>query len=131
MRHGEDLAAHYASGDIFLFPSLTETYGNVTVEALASGLAVVAYDYAAAAAHIRHSKSGLLAPFGDTATFVALAAALAADAARMRCLGGAAREHALAHDWRRVVQELEAVLEAAADGGTEARAAGVLGNLAA
>ena len=34
-RRGEDLAAHYASGDIFLFPSLTETYGNVTPEALA------------------------------------------------------------------------------------------------
>ena len=43
MRTGEDLAAHYASGDIFLFPSMTETYGNVTVEAMASGLAVVAY----------------------------------------------------------------------------------------
>ncbi|MBS1138424.1 MAG: glycosyltransferase, partial [Proteobacteria bacterium] len=48
MRTGEDLAAHYASADLFLFPSLTETFGNVTAEALASGLAVVAYDYAAA-----------------------------------------------------------------------------------
>jgi glycosyltransferase involved in cell wall biosynthesis len=46
MRTGEDLAAHYASGDIFLFPSMTETYGNVTVEAMASGLAVVAPDHA-------------------------------------------------------------------------------------
>lgn len=46
----EDLAAHYASGDIFLFPSTTETYGNVTVEAMASGLAIVAYDNAAALA---------------------------------------------------------------------------------
>jgi glycosyltransferase involved in cell wall biosynthesis len=43
MRHGEDLAAHYASADLFLFPSLTETFGNVTAEALASGLPVVAY----------------------------------------------------------------------------------------
>ena len=40
MRTGEDLAAHYASGDIFLFPSMTETYGNVTVEAMASGRCV-------------------------------------------------------------------------------------------
>ena len=56
MRTGEDLAAHYASGDIFLFPSMTETYGNVTVEAMASGLAVVAYRYAAAAEHIEHER---------------------------------------------------------------------------
>ena len=38
VQHGEALAAHYASGDIFLFPSLTETFGNVTLEALASGI---------------------------------------------------------------------------------------------
>ena len=42
MRTGEDLAAHYASADVFLFPSITETYGNVTIEAMASGLATVA-----------------------------------------------------------------------------------------
>ena len=48
MRIGADLAAHYASADLFLFPSLTETFGNVTLEAMASGLAVVAFDYAAA-----------------------------------------------------------------------------------
>mgnify|MGYP006185306591 CR=1 FL=1 len=41
-RSGTDLAEHYASADCFLFPSLTETYGNVTPEALASGLAVLA-----------------------------------------------------------------------------------------
>lgn len=61
MRIGEELAVHYASGDIFLFPSLTETFGNVTVEAMASGLAIVAYDYAAAAEYLEHGDSGLLA----------------------------------------------------------------------
>ncbi len=39
MRTGEDLAAHYASGDLFVFPSTTETFGNVTPEAMASGAA--------------------------------------------------------------------------------------------
>jgi glycosyltransferase involved in cell wall biosynthesis len=56
--HGE-LSAHYASADIFLFPSTTETFGNVTMEAMASGLAVIAYDYAAARQHIVHGRSGL------------------------------------------------------------------------
>jgi glycosyltransferase involved in cell wall biosynthesis len=51
---GERLAAQYASADIFLFPSETETFGNVTLEAMASGLAVIAYDYAAAKVHIVH-----------------------------------------------------------------------------
>ena len=49
LQEGEALAEHYASGDLFLFPSVTETYGNVVPEALASGLAVLAYAHAAAA----------------------------------------------------------------------------------
>src|SRR6185503_1364513 len=77
MRTGEDLAAHYASGDVFLFPSTTETYGNVTMEALASGLAVIAYDYAAAHKHIRHDVNGLLAKFEDADAFLRLAAGVA------------------------------------------------------
>jgi glycosyltransferase involved in cell wall biosynthesis len=74
-RSGEDLARHFASGDIFLFPSLTETYGNVTLEAMASGLAVVAFDYAAAAEVIEHDASGVLVRFDDDASFVSQAAA--------------------------------------------------------
>lgn len=73
MRVGEDLARHYASGDVFLFPSLTETFGNVTLEAMASGLAVVAYDYAAAREHIKHRENGLLAEFNQPAAFVSMA----------------------------------------------------------
>ncbi len=117
-RRGEELAAHYASGDIFLFSSLTETYGNVTVEALASGLAVIAYDYAAAAAHIRHGHNGLLANFDNTAEFAALAAGLVTDMPKIRLLGASARQNSLAHDWQRVVQQLECVLEVAAGTGS-------------
>ena len=83
MRTGEDLAAHYASGDIFLFPSMTETYGNVTVEAMASGLAVVAYRYAAAAEHIVHERNGLHAEFGNEEEFVVQACKLAIDVSRV------------------------------------------------
>jgi len=116
-RRGEDLAAYYASGDMFLFPSLTETYGNVTVEALASGLAAIAYNYAAAAAHIRHGHNGLLADFDNTAEFAALAAELVTNMSRIRTLGARARLDIAAHDWGRVVQQLESVLEVAAGTG--------------
>ena len=113
VQRGEYLAAHYASGDVFLFPSLTETYGNVTAEAMASGLAVVAYDYAAAAALIRHGENGLLAKFGDAKTFAAIADGLVGDPAGIADLGAQARMDMLAQDWTRVVQQLESVLEGA------------------
>ena len=59
---GVELAEHYASGDLFLFPSLTETFGNVVPEAVASGLAVVAFDYGAAGIHIRNWENGVTVP---------------------------------------------------------------------
>ena len=110
MRIGEDLAAHYASADVFLFPSVTETYGNVTVEAMASGLAVVAYDYAAAQQHIRHSENGVLAPFGAADDFVQAAAALVNDGERIKALGKHARITTEKLDWSCIVVEFERAL---------------------
>ncbi len=92
MRHGEDLARHYASGDLFLFPSLTETFGNVTLEAMASGLATVAFDYGAAREHIAHGLDGLRVTRGDEAEFLAAASLFARDAQRRRAAGRLARE---------------------------------------
>lgn len=110
MRIGQDLAAHFASGDIFLFPSTTETFGNVTIEAMASGLAVVAYDYAAAAEHIRHGSSGLLAKLDDAGEFTRLAVGLAGDRERVRRLGEAARMVTAPLDWAWIVGEFESAL---------------------
>ena len=78
-RHGEDLSRHYASADLFVFPSMTETFGNVTLEAMASGLAVVAFDYAAARQHIANGENGFSVPFGEEDAFVAAAVAAAQD----------------------------------------------------
>ena len=69
-KHGEELAEIYASADIMVFPSLTETFGNTVTEALASGLVVVAYDYAAAQMHIEHEVNGLLADYGNEQQFL-------------------------------------------------------------
>ena len=74
MQRGEALAAHYASADVFLFPSLSDTFGNVVLEALASGLPVVSFDVAAAAEHVRDGRSGRLVVAGDEAGFIAAVA---------------------------------------------------------
>jgi glycosyltransferase involved in cell wall biosynthesis len=96
LRLGEDLATHFASADLFLFPSLTETFGNVTLEAMASGVPTVAFDYGAARAHLRDREHGRLVPCGNVAGFIEAAAALAtADAAR-RGMRVAARTATLA-----------------------------------
>ena len=109
-RHGADLAAHCASADLFLFPSLTETFGNVTAEAMASGLAVVAYDYAAAAQLIRPGSSGVLVARGNEAQFVRAAVSLAGSAAYRVALGVQARRQAHAHDWESVLVRFERML---------------------
>jgi glycosyltransferase involved in cell wall biosynthesis len=110
MRSGADLARHYASADVFVFPSLTETFGNVTTEALASGLAVVAFDYAAARQYVRHGESGLLAPFGDRARFLELTQDVAADPALRARLRAGALDAARALSWDAVIDDLESVL---------------------
>jgi len=110
MRTGEDLAAHYASADIFLFPSLTETYGNVTVEAMASGLAVLAYDYAAAKQHIRSGENGLLVAPGAADDYAQAAATLVTDLPRARRLGEKARSTTEKLDWSCIVTEFEQAL---------------------
>ncbi len=108
MQSGESLAQHYASADVFLFASLSETFGNVTLEAMASGLATVAFDYAAAAQVIQHQENGLLASCDDQDAFIAQAAALATAHKRIRWLGGNARLTSLTLSWDTVVAQLEA-----------------------
>ncbi|HEV8691766.1 MAG TPA: glycosyltransferase family 1 protein [Ideonella sp.] len=109
-RVGAELSAHYASFDLFLFPSITETFGNVTPEAMASGLPVVAFDYAAAAQIIQHGVNGRLVPFGDAQAFVAESLALASDSAQRAAMGPAAREAAARLTWDSIVARFETVL---------------------
>src|SRR5262245_10602714 len=107
---GQQLAVHYASADVFLFPSETETFGNVTLEAMASGLAVVAYDYAAARMHVTHGETGMLVPYGQATAFVEAAVTLARSPlvlARVRRRAPASVARAA---WPQVVERFEAIL---------------------
>lgn len=116
-RMGDDLAAHYASGDLFMFPSLTETFGNVVLEAMASGLPVLAYDYAAAAEHIRHDVNGLLAPYGDHRAFHSTAHKAGERVSDLPRLGTAARKTAEKIGWSEIEDKFERVLLHVANGG--------------
>ncbi len=107
LRRGEDLAAHYASADVFLFPSTTETFGNVVPEAMASGLAVLAYEHAAAGQLIRDGDNGLLARLDDTAAFCSAAQRLAGAPLRVRALGLQARATAAQLGWGCIVEAVE------------------------
>jgi len=112
-RSGDDLAAHYAGLDLFLFPSLTETFGNVTTEAMASGCAVVAFESAAAGELIRSGVNGWLAGAGREADFVAATRMAASDAAARAALAEAARATARRLDWGDITARFELVLEGA------------------
>ena len=110
-RHGADLAAHYASADLFLFPSLTDTFGNVVMEAMASGLPVVAYDLGAAAEHIRSFRNGVVAPPENADRFVALTILLGREARLRERFGGLARTSVRHHGWAAVGARFQRLLE--------------------
>ena len=105
MQRGEDLARHYASGDVFLFPSKTDTFGNVVTEAMASGLAVVSFDYAAGHEHIHSSHNGMLAPFGDDPSYMRCAETLLDSPNLLRRLRQQASLHARSISWNSIVDD--------------------------
>lgn len=104
---GEALARHYASADIFVFPSLSETFGNVTLEALASGLACVAFDHAAASELVEHGANGLVAPCHRPDQFIEAASLLASNTAMRQSLRVRAEQSVASLDWARIVEGVE------------------------
>lgn len=115
MRTGEDLAAHYASADLFMFPSLTETFGNVTTEALASGLPVIGFDYAAAAGRVRSGHNGWLAKPGDEAAFIDAVVRVGSDRSLLNGLAQHARPSVLDAEWSAIARQLAGIMEGVVD----------------
>jgi glycosyltransferase involved in cell wall biosynthesis len=103
---GEALSAAYASSDLFVFPSTTETFGLVTLEAMASGLVPIAADAGGASELIEHGVSGLLFPPRDADAFAREIASLMDDPDRRRSIAANAIERSKGYAWDAVLGRL-------------------------
>jgi glycosyltransferase involved in cell wall biosynthesis len=110
VQRGDALARHFASADLFLFPSLTETFGNVTLEAMASAVPTIAFDYGAAREHLRAGVHGAAVPFGDGDAFVRAAVHVASDRRMRRAMGAQARLAVAALDPESVARHFDELL---------------------
>lgn len=114
MRYDVDLATYYASADLFLFASESETFGNVVVEAMASGLVTLTYDYAAGRQFIRSGENGFLAPFGDKAAFTKCVDEILTERENWEQIRQAARKTAENYPWTATIQKFSSLLSEAA-----------------
>jgi glycosyltransferase involved in cell wall biosynthesis len=105
-----ELSLHYASADVYVHASLTETFGNVVTEAMASGLALASFDYAATRQFVRHGENGLAAPCNNPQALVAAATQLAQDCTLRDRLRACAASSVSNQSWEKVVVGFEADL---------------------
>lgn len=110
MQQGETLAQHYASADIFMFPSQTDTFGNVVTEAMASKLCVVSFDDAAAKEHLQHRRSALLSKSGHDEHFISNLEQAYSNQALRDLLRTKAHQLAQKISWQEVNQQFQKTL---------------------
>ncbi|GAA4807473.1 glycosyltransferase family 1 protein [Lysobacter hankyongensis] len=120
IQRGEALARHFASADLFLFPSRSETYGNVTLEAMASGVPTVAFDYGAAHECLRDGEHGAAVADGHAQAddaFVRAALRIATDTGLRAQMRMAARDAVSALRPTQVAADFDAILQRLAQTG--------------
>lgn len=99
---GEELASYYASADVFLHCSITETFGLVVLEAMASGVPVIARDEGGPSDIVQHGDNGFLVPPNDLEGFVMKATKLAQDVTMRAQMAQAARAAACEATWDKI-----------------------------
>jgi glycosyltransferase involved in cell wall biosynthesis len=125
VQRGHALAAYFASADLFPFPSLSETFGNVILEALAAGLPVVAYNEGAAREHLDNGINGYRVESGDAAEFIAATVRLASNPGLIRHMGRAAHLGMAGLSPDAVIRDFETLLREMAEENSHEHAAAV------
>jgi glycosyltransferase involved in cell wall biosynthesis len=105
-----DLARYYASADLFVFPSQTETFGNVTLEALASGIPVLAFDCAAARDWVQTGVNGWLVPENYPEGFALQAVQIFKSPSLLAQVTQSTRQQIVRLDWDQIAEQVESVL---------------------
>jgi len=104
-----NLAAYYASSDLFIFPSQTETFGNVTLEALASGIPVLAFDCAAARDWVQTGVNGWLVAENNPEGFAAQAVTVFNSKDLLDQITQSTRQQVVHLDWDQIAEQVESV----------------------
>ncbi len=104
--NGEELSTAYASCDIFVFPSDSESFGNVTLEAMASGLPCIVADATGSRSLVVAGETGCLAHADDAAAFAGHITALMQNRDMRRRMGAAARARALTFSWEETMARM-------------------------
>jgi glycosyltransferase involved in cell wall biosynthesis len=125
VQRGHALAAYFASADLFPFPSLSETFGNVILEALAAGLPVVAYNEGAAREHLDNGTNGYCVESGNAAEFIAATVRLASNPGLIRHMGRAAHVGMAGLSPDAVIRDFEILLREMAEENSHEHAAAV------
>ena len=106
---GLNLAQAYASANVFVFASQVETFGNVVLEAMASGLPVIAYNYASAHLHVKNGETGWLSPLGRMDKLIQSIDQLPNNQ-QLKYMGMKARETVMDAGWQHPVRQFEQAL---------------------
>ncbi|MDF2959923.1 MAG: group 1 glycosyl transferase [Paenibacillus sp.] len=105
-RQGKELSQLYAAADVFLFPSATETFGNVVLEAMASGTAVIGAAAGGVKDIVRHNQNGILCAPGNIAEFVNAVELVYHNEGHRLDISKAGRDYSLHQSWEQIFSRL-------------------------